>query len=166
MVDAATSPGWIETSADARPFKEISSVACCNVAAAEGEVVAGVFGIEMLGRGAAMVAGGASGEIGGGGGAAEDEAPSLATSTAMIRASWSSRRALMVVISARTRSILASIAAIATGSMLGPVMVDDDAPALDLRYQTDMERLEHEEELDWNAWPGRKPGQIAEEQAA
>jgi hypothetical protein len=29
-----------------------------------------------------------------------------------------------------------------------------------------MKWLEHEEELDWNAWPGRKPGQITEEQAA
>jgi hypothetical protein len=29
-----------------------------------------------------------------------------------------------------------------------------------------MERLEHEEELDWNTWPGRKLGQIAEEQGA
>jgi hypothetical protein len=33
-------------------------------------------------------------------------------------------------------------------------------------FVADMERLEHEEELDWNAWPGRKPGQIAKEQAA
>jgi hypothetical protein len=29
-----------------------------------------------------------------------------------------------------------------------------------------MESLEHEEELDWNAWPGRQHSQIAEEQAA
>jgi hypothetical protein len=45
-------------------------------------------------------------------------------------------------------------------------VVDDDAPALDLRYQTDMEQLEHEEDRNWNVWPGRKPGQIAEEQVA